>query len=69
MKNEIKPNWTIQKIIEKYPNSVDILVKYGFHCIGCAMAAYETLEQGAKAHRIDKKTFKKLLTELNLLCS
>ncbi len=67
MKKEIKPDWTIQELIEKYPESVDILVKYGFHCIGCAMAAYENLEQGAKAHGLDGKKLDELIKELNAL--
>ena len=67
MKNKITKDWSIQKLIDKYPDSVDILVKYGFHCIGCAMAAYETLEQGADAHSLCDKDKKKLLEELNKL--
>lgn len=67
MKKGITADWTIQKLIEKYPDSVDILVKYGFHCIGCAMAAYENLEQGAKAHGLNEKKLDKLMKELNAL--
>jgi hybrid cluster-associated redox disulfide protein len=67
MKNKITKDWTIQKLLEKYPESVDILIEYGFHCIGCALAQYETLEQGAKAHGLSSKETKKLLKELNEL--
>lgn len=64
---KITSNWTIQKLIEKYPEATEVLIKYGFHCVGCALAQYETLEQGAKAHGLDKKQIKKLLEELNKL--
>jgi hybrid cluster-associated redox disulfide protein len=67
MKQTIKPSWKIQKVLEEYPYSADVLIKYGFHCIGCAMAQYETLEQGAEAHDLDKKQLKKLIEELNKL--
>lgn len=65
MKEKISKNWPINKIIETYPEAVDILVDYGFHCIGCAMAQYETLEDGARAHGIDKKKLGNLLLDLN----
>ncbi|MBN2015934.1 DUF1858 domain-containing protein [Candidatus Dojkabacteria bacterium] len=58
---------TIAEIVERYPDTVDILIKYGFHCIGCALASYETIEQGAKAHGLSSKDIKKLLTELNTI--
>lgn len=64
---KITKDWLIAKLIEKYPQSVDILVDYGFHCVGCALAQYETLEQGAKAHRLSTKQIKKLVEELNSL--
>ncbi|MFC1780627.1 DUF1858 domain-containing protein [Patescibacteria group bacterium] len=67
MKQKIKPTWTIQKVLEKYPDSTDVLIKYGFHCIGCAMAQYETIEQGAEAHNLGEKQLKKLIEELNTL--
>ena len=66
---KITKDWTIQKLIEKYPNSVDVLVKCGFHCVGCALAQYETIEQGAKAHGLSSANLKKLLKELNNLNS
>ena len=40
-------------------------MKYGLHCIGCSVATWETVEQGAKAHGIDGKKLEDLLEELN----
>lgn len=67
MRQMITKDWTIQKLIEKHPDSVDILIEYGFHCIGCALAQYETLEQGAKAHGLKSKELKEMLEKLNKL--
>lgn len=66
-KNKITKKWTIAKIVEKYPQSADILVVYGFHCIGCAMAAYETLEQGADVHGLEEDDLVELVKKLNKL--
>ena len=53
-------------IVEKYPKAADILVdKYQLHCIGCFAAAFETLEEGAKAHGMNKKKIDKLIQDLN----
>ena len=41
------------ELLEKYPQTVEVLAKKGFHCLGCALASFETLEQGASAHGID----------------
>jgi hybrid cluster-associated redox disulfide protein len=67
VKKKITTNWTINKLLAEYPESAEVLVDFGFHCIGCALAQYETIEQGAKAHGLSTKQIKKLLEELNSL--
>ena len=44
---------SIKEIVTEFPESVEIFAQFGLGCIGCAMAAFETLEQGAVAHGID----------------
>lgn len=46
----------------KYPEAVEILMKKGFHCMGCSMAGFETIEQGALMHGIKPK---ELVDEIN----
>lgn len=43
----------IEEVIKKYPQSAEVFAKYGFHCIGCVAASFESIEQGAVAHGID----------------
>ncbi len=61
-KQAITRDINIVELVEKYPETIEVLMKYGFHCIGCIAAQFETLEQGAKAHDIDVD---ELVKELN----
>lgn len=67
MKQKITKNMTLGEIAENYPEAIDVLSRYGLHCIGCYVAAWETLEQGVAAHGISNKELDKMLKELNNL--
>jgi len=56
---KITKDMNIFEIVNKYPDTVEVFGKYGFHCIGCVAAKFETLEQGAQAHEIDVEKFVK----------
>lgn len=59
---KISSDMTFADVISKYPKTAEVFIKHGMHCIGCAMAMSETIEQGAMAHGMD---IKKLLEDLN----
>jgi len=63
---KITKEMNIDEVIKKYPETVEIFVKNGFHCIGCAVASFESIEDGAKAHGVDTN---KLVKELNEVIS
>lgn len=44
---------TIQKVIELDEGTAQILMSSGMHCLGCAMAHGETVEQACAVHGID----------------
>jgi hybrid cluster-associated redox disulfide protein len=50
------------ELVDKYPQATEILMKYGFHCIGCMISPYESLEAGAAVHGIP---LNKVLKEIN----
>ena len=58
----ITKDMNIQEVVEKHPASVRVFLDHGLHCIGCAVARFENIEQGAMAHGIDVDA---LLSDLN----
>lgn len=61
----ISPDMTIGDVVAKFPQVVDTMLKYGLHCVGCHVNAFETLEQGAMAHGMPEETFKRLIGDIN----
>ena len=53
---------TIQKVIELNEGTAQILMNAGMHCLGCAMAHGETIEQACAVHGIDVNG---LMTSIN----
>ncbi|MCX8128579.1 MAG: DUF1858 domain-containing protein [Clostridia bacterium] len=53
---------SITDVVEKYPESVEVFIKHGMHCLGCMAARFENIEQGAAAHGIDVEL---LIKDLN----
>ncbi|MDD3401514.1 MAG: DUF1858 domain-containing protein [Eubacteriales bacterium] len=49
----ITKDMTIQSILQQDENLAGILVASGMHCLGCAMAHSENLEQACAVHGID----------------
>lgn len=60
--SKITKDMSIIEIAQKYPETLEVFVKYGLGCIGCAAARYENVEAGAKVHGIDPT---ELVDELN----
>ena len=52
----------IMEAVQKHPETADVFIKYGMHCLGCAAAHFENIEEGCTAHGIDCK---KLVADLN----
>ena len=53
----ITKDMPIGEVVQKYPQTAEVMFRYGMHCIGCHVAAFETVEQGALAHGIDVDKF------------
>lgn len=59
---KITKDMTFGEVLKDYPQIAPIFLKYGMHCIGCHIAASETIEQGALAHGVDPNV---LVDDLN----
>lgn len=61
-KQKITEDMNIITMVQKYPETAEILMNHGFHCLGCAASQFENIGQAAEVHGID---LKKLLKDLN----
>ncbi|NMB66538.1 DUF1858 domain-containing protein [Candidatus Woesearchaeota archaeon] len=66
-KNLVTKETSFIELLEKKPNSFELLFQEGLHCLGCAMSAYETIEQGCLAHGMTKKQIENLINRINEL--
>lgn len=62
MERKITENTIITEALEINPNAAAILMSYGMHCLGCAIAHGETVGEAAAVHGAD---LEKMLEELN----
>jgi len=52
----------IGEVVERYPQTIEVFLRHGLMCVGCAVARFENVEQGAVAHGIDAEL---LMRDLN----
>jgi hybrid cluster-associated redox disulfide protein len=52
----------IEEVVRKHPETTPVFERFGFGCIGCQAALFESIEQGAKVHGVDVEA---LITNLN----
>jgi len=58
----ITADMAIGKVVNDYPSTINVFFKHGLGCVGCAVARFENIQQGAMAHGIDVDA---LITDLN----
>jgi len=51
----ITPKMSIGEVVQKYPKTVQVFLSHGLMCIGCAVARFENIEQGAQAHGLQSR--------------
>ncbi len=64
-KDKIDRNMTFAELLKKFPKAGPILAGYGLHCIGCRIGAFETIEQGARAHGFGNDQIDIMMKDLN----
>jgi hybrid cluster-associated redox disulfide protein len=62
-KQTVNKDMTIGEVVKKYPQTVPVFFKHGLACVGCHVANWETVEQGAVSHGI--QNLDDLIRDLN----
>jgi hybrid cluster-associated redox disulfide protein len=66
---KITKKMTIGDIVENYPDAIQVLLENGIHCIGCAAAHWENLEQGLTMHGKSEEEINAMVEEMNKIIS
>lgn len=59
---EFTKDTIIADVLKIAPNAAPVFFSIGMHCLGCAMASGETIEQACEVHGVDVDS---LLDDLN----
>jgi hybrid cluster-associated redox disulfide protein len=62
MDDSLTASTTVADVLLKRPVAACILVNHRMHCVGCAIAPFETLEEACEIYRV---SLRDLLGELN----
>jgi len=54
---EVTKDTVIADIMMNAPDTMPIFMEIGMHCMGCAMASGETVEEACDAHGVDVVPF------------
>jgi hybrid cluster-associated redox disulfide protein len=49
----ITADMAIGEVVAKYPSTIHVFFNHGLGCVGCAVAQFENIQQGAQAHGIN----------------
>ena len=60
----VTKDMNILEAVQKFPVIVQVFQKYGLGCVGCMVAAGETLGEGITSHGLDADA---LIAEMNKL--
>jgi hybrid cluster-associated redox disulfide protein len=61
--NAVAKSMSIGEVVQKHPETIPVFMQHGLHCLGCAIASFESIEQGAQAHGIDADALVKGLND------
>ena len=60
---EIQRETLIGEIVQNCPEALPVFQAIGMHCMGCAMASGETVEEACAVHGVDPDEFLQALAD------
>ncbi|MCR4335988.1 MAG: iron-sulfur cluster assembly accessory protein [archaeon] len=62
---QITSDMNIGEVVARFPETAEIMMGYGLHCIGCHVNPYESIQDGASAHGMKQETIDGMVKEMN----
>ncbi|MFH1295447.1 MAG: DUF1858 domain-containing protein [bacterium] len=62
---QVTKDSNLGELLTTHPETAEVLLEWGLHCVGCGAMHYDTLETGAKIHGLSDKDLTELIDRLN----
>ena len=62
---KITKYWRISRILEEFPDSVEVFMEYDLDCVGCSASSTERLIDGLQSHDYSEQTIQEIMQRLN----
>lgn len=62
---KVTKDTNLAKLVWTYPETAEILLDYGLHCVGCVASSFDTLEAGCKVHGMTDEDISELVDRIN----
>jgi len=64
-KKIITKDMNLADILFKWPDTAEVFLDYGLHCVGCMAAGFDTIEIGAKVHNLTDEEIEEMVARIN----
>jgi hybrid cluster-associated redox disulfide protein len=54
---QIAPELLVADLLNRHPQTIRVFIRYHLHCVGCQMAAFDTLQDVSDNYRLHWVTF------------
>ena len=65
MSETITKDTLIKSLIENHPETHEILMSYGLHCVGCHFSEFDTIEDGSMMHGLSDEDTDAIVRDVN----
>lgn len=61
----ITEDTNLGRLLMHYPQTAEVLLDYGLHCVGCMASSFDTIKMGAQVHKMPDEQIQELVTRIN----
>jgi hybrid cluster-associated redox disulfide protein len=64
-KVKITRDMNLADVLFRWPQTAQVFMDYGLHCVGCGAAGFDTIEMGAKIHQLSDEEVDEMVEDAN----
>jgi len=63
--SKIRKDIPIADVIAEFPETIEVFLEYGLHCVTCHISAVETLQEGSQRHGMNDEQIEMMIRDAN----